>query len=651
MSINMDGLSEVQKQAVQWGEGPALVISGAGSGKTRVITYRTAQLIDSGINPASILVTTFTKKAADEMQGRLDKFVGVESLSVKMGTFHSISYGLLRQAWNQTRDPLIRSSVMTPGQNKVMRSQVLREVKGFRIEMKALKSAISYLKNHLIHPDEPIPGEIEDFLKHAFGLMDMRPLQDAFSLYEAMKTEKGLIDYDDMLLMAYDLLSDKSNGWLEHCREAWEYFMVDEFQDTNVAQYEILKMLCPQDSKPNLFVVGDDDQSIYGWRGSVPEYIIDFCDMYGAKRFTMGRNYRSVDQIVEHASVLIANNKKRLKKDLVADRGVGREDEGARIRVMVAKSEREEAQQVVKQILAIKESIGAEWRDFSIIYRINAQSKAMEDAFITQGLPYQIIGGFGFYARKEVQDLLAYLKLAVDPTNVDAFKRVINAPNRYLGRAFVADFMNHHKLGTSVLDTLFGMKLRGFQEKGVFGFIGIVREAQAMIAKMPEDKSIDVGNVIEAVCDKSSYIDYLNKEEDDYDDGSSRIDNVNVLVVGASEFPNVQAFLDYAEQMQEKAAAPDDPKGNKVTMMSIHRSKGLEFPVVCVVGVTEGLIPHAQGMSAQGVEEERRLFYVAMTRAMDYLVISCLLKHRMKDADPSRFVEEALLEIPEGVPA
>lgn len=646
-----DGLSDIQKEAVQWGKGPALVLSGAGSGKTRVITHRTAQLMESGINPGSILVTTFTKKAAEEMQGRLDNLVGVESLSVKMGTFHSIFFGLLRQAWSQDRDPLARAAVMTAGQNKFLRSQVLKQTTGFRIETKDLKSMISYLKNHLIHPDEPIPAEMHEILQKTTGFPDVRPIEEAFSLYEALKTEQNLIDYDDMPLMAYDLLSDRENGWLDHCHEAWKYFMVDEFQDTNVAQYEILKMLCPADRNPNLFVVGDDDQAIYGWRGSMPEYIVGFCDRYKAKKFVMGRNYRSVEQVVEHASILIGNNKGRLSKELVADRGAAEEGESPRIRVISSKSDRVEAQKIVKQILEIKDKAKLRWRDFAIIYRTNAQSKAVEDTFITQGLPYHIVGGLGFYARKEVRDLLAFLKLAVDPTDFDAFKRVINVPNRYLGRAFVASFTNVHQLRTSVLDTLFAMKLKSFQEKGIYEFIGIVRAAEDAIKQMAVDEKMTVGSVIEAICAKAKYLDYLKKEEDDHDDGSSRIDNVSVLVLGANEFPDPQSFMDYTEHMQAKAAAPEDPTGDKVSMMSIHRSKGLEFPVVCIIGASDGIIPHEKSTKTKQIEEERRLFYVAMTRAMDYLVISSLLEYRNQELEPSRFIEESLLEVSEEVPA
>lgn len=770
--MQLDDLNPRQRDAVNHGEGPAVVIAGAGSGKTRVLTYRIAKLIQDGVPAAKILACTFTRKAAGEMQERLAGLVGAAVEELTVGTIHSLCFRILREEWHNQG---LRYETLEENQQKryireIMAPRTASNPWGLNLDLDAgmVLSTISRLKNDLITPDELARRlDVEDYPWW------MRDMLAVYRQYERRKDQERKLDFDDMLLWCYQLLSE-NRAVLRKWQRRFEHVLVDEFQDTNMAQWEILRMLAAPEN--NLFVVGDDAQSVYGFRGAHPELIVRFRDYYPEAIFyVLDINYRSVEPVVSLGNRIIAANTSQYPKELKSNRGPGHEPY-----LLQALDEDHEADIIVREILALVgerringqdqyptgktldnvlqegpfdcgdsqavrlfshdsqsalervpnsceiegssarprqhtvarrsipheewlhrstlpgtsgseqtrlcvrapighgERVGAaaeterasapyqrhqdrqqtgesagihepcrshetpRWSpledrsytfgDIAILMRTNAQTRAFEDAFVANNIPYCIVGSVGFYRRKEVKDLVAYLRVVADPGDEEAVKRVINVPSRYLGQAFVRDVEAYAKrAGCTFYRALTRTPgLKPYQLRGAQQFVEIIGTVQA--------EEYRPAAAIRMIRDMTDYDKYVRQDAEEADD--DRIANLDALEQAAAKFPDIPSFLRYVAMMEGRDT---EATGDRVQLLSIHRAKGLEWPVVFVAGVSDGLLPHAR---AENVEEERRLCYVAVTRAKDRLFLSVLNSYRGRPVEPSPFLAEAGILVP-----
>lgn len=627
--MNFDGMNDGQKAAVLHMYGPCVVIAGAGSGKTRVLTHRIAHLIEEGIPARNILACTFTKKAANEMAERLGSLVGPAVEDLNVSTIHSMCYRILREEWrNQGR----YYDVLADHEQKRILKQLLappgpKNSDGMNWDLdigQALRS-IGNFKNDLIAVDQAYQMSGDDGFK--------RRLARLYQLYEQKKRVIAKVDFDDMLILCYQMLSENP-AILSKWQSRFTFILVDEFQDTNHAQWEIIRMLA--EPERNLFVVGDDWQSIYAFRGAKPEYIINFESYYsGAQVIFLDVNYRCTENIIRLSNAVIGNNRNQVKKTLRAHNPPGQEPA-----TMEAVDQDHEASLVLGEIEALRKEHGYNWSDFAILFRTNAQSRAFEDLFIRQNIPHIILGSQGFYARREIRDIVAYLEVALDPHSDDAVKRVINVPSRYLGKVFVQtveQWAARH--GISFFDALTSCPdILNYQARNVVQFLDAIHQ----IARVQ-----DPAEAVMAVRDIAGYDDYLRKEEGGADDADNfRLENLNELVSAALKFRTVGEFVRFAKEAGE-AKPSDEGVGDRIQLMSFHRSKGLEFPVVFMVGVNQGLLPHKNAcvfvngeLVPESVEEERRLCYVGMTRSKKRLYMSHVQAYQGKDMVPSMFLGE-----------
>lgn len=644
MESYLTGLNEAQLAPVLQKEGPMIVIAGAGSGKTRVLTYRIAHLMSQGVDPFNILALTFTNKAAREMKSRIAGMVGnSEAKNLWMGTFHSIFAKMLRIEADKLGYPHNFTIYDTQDSQRLI-AAIIKEM-GLDKDVykyKQIYSRISSFKNSLI----TVRAYFQDPELQEADAMSKKPrMGEIYKNYVDRCFKAGAMDFDDLLLKTNELLN-RFPDVLHKYQNRFRYILVDEYQDTNHSQYLIVKAL--SDRFQNICVVGDDAQSIYAFRGANINNILNFQRDYDeVKTYRLEQNYRSTKNIVEAANSIIEKNKTRLEKVVWTAN-----DEGSKIVVNRLINDGEEGRFVASSIFENKMEKQLRNRDFAILYRTNAQSRAMEDALRKKDIPYRIYGGLSFYQRKEIKDVLAYLRLILNPKDEEALKRVINYPARGIGQTTIDRLSiaaNEFKRSLfEVIENLDHLDLkitRGTRNK-LENFANMIRSFQILNQKS------DAFTVAETVARKTGLLQELKK--DGTPEGIARIENIEELLNGIRDFVEGQKELSdstgsLSEFLEEVALATDmdNDKGDedRVALMTIHLAKGLEFPYVYIVGMEEDLFPSAMSMNSRSeIEEERRLFYVALTRAEQQAYLTYTQSRyrwgKLVDAEPSRFIEE-----------
>lgn len=641
----LEGLNEQQKQAAIHKEGSMLVLAGAGSGKTRVLTARISNLVQSGVNPYSIMAVTFTNKAAKEMQERLSSILG-EDVVKKMwvGTFHNICGRILRQDLVNYKNPEGRTwdnnyVIYDETDSMALIKNALKKLnlddKVF--QPKLLKSIISNAK-----------GKMQDAYAYATHARDYRSqkISEVYDLYEKALQENNAIDFDDMLLLVVRLF-ESNKEVQEKYFNRFKHVLVDEFQDTNLSQYKLIKALFTNDLAENelknrsLFVVGDVDQSIYSWRGADYRIILNFqIDFRNAELIKLEQNYRSTGNILEAANSVIVNNTQRVSKNLYSNKG-----QGEKITLFEALDEGHEAKFIARTI-SNNSTTKTNYEDYSILYRTNAQSRAIEEALIAEGIPYKILGGLKFYDRKEIKDIMAYLKLVYNTNDSQSLKRIINVPKRAIGTTTVQkveELASENNI--SVYEVLDSAEL--YPE--LTGKTGTkLKEFSQIIKKLQDNKEkLSLHEFITFVIDETGYLKELKAE--DTEEAEARILNLQELVNVAKEFEPEEPENILGEFLAQVALVSDvddlEEGASSVTLMTIHSAKGLEFPIVFLAGLEEGIFPHSRSINDNSeMEEERRLMYVGVTRAMQKLYMSCAKRRQMwgeyRYYEPSRFIGE-----------
>ena len=625
-------LNPPQQEAVLHGEGPLLILAGAGSGKTRVITRRIAYLIGRrGVQPWQILAVTFTNKAADEMRRRVEQLLGARGLTVALGTFHSTCVKILRK-WH--RELALRSSFVIyddADQVSLIRDCLKTlDLNERTMNPRGVAARISRAKNELLTPGE-YATVANDFTEERTAKI--------YALYQERLRASHAVDFDDLLMLTVLLFRDKPHV-LTYYQNLWRYVMVDEYQDTNHAQYQIVNFLSR--GHGNLCVVGDDDQSIYRWRGADLNNILDFeQDHPGCKVIRLEQNYRSTQNILDAAGGVVAHNVGRKGKTLWTDNPAGEP-----LVFYQARDEQAEADFVVRTIRILAAENGCRLDDFALFYRTNAQSRVLEDALRREVTPYVIVGGLRFYERKEIKDLLSYLRLVANPDDAQSFKRIVNVPPRGIGQATVDKLE-----GLAIAERISiweACKRAGERKilgpravKALSDLVALIERTQAKIEITP------VPELILELLETTGYLADLKNEGTI--EAESRIENLQELVSAAREFMersedhSLQAFLDSVALISDIDELGEGT--GSVTLMTLHSAKGLEFPVVFITGMEEGIFPHSRAlMDDDALEEERRLCYVGMTRAKDRLFLSATLSRRLYNSDaynlPSRFLDE-----------
>jgi DNA helicase II / ATP-dependent DNA helicase PcrA len=601
-------LNPAQADAVKTTSGPVLILAGAGSGKTKTLTHRIAYLMTAErVWPNEILAVTFTNKAAKEMRERLGHLIGQEgaarSFMPWMGTFHGICVRLLRQDGHTIG---IQSNYVIydedDRQGLIKQAMKQLSIADKQIKPRAVSSAISNAKNELVSPEE-------------FASTSHYPFQQAvakiYALYEKMRIEAGALDFDDLLIETVRLFRDQPevrNKW----RSQFKHILIDEYQDTNAAQYAIVKSLVGETR--NICVVGDDWQSIYSWRGADFTNILNFeRDFPGAKVIKLEQNYRSTGAILEAAHNVITKNLQRTDKELWTA-----EPAGAPVQVHPVYDEAEEAYTVVSRI-GVQATMGArKYGDFAILYRTNSQSYTLERALLQQRVPYQIVGGVRFYDRKEIKDVIAYLRLLYQPNDRMSFSRIVNVPTRGIGATSLEKFLIWQAgSGLDIVSSLVNAdQTSSIMARARTAFITLGETLRMLQAKVESGAS--PSDIIEALITKTGYRDYIL---DGTPQAEEREANIGALISDAKSFASLPDFL---EEVALMSSADTNSHEQKVTLMTIHAAKGLEFPVVFMVGMEEGIFPHSRVYEAgpSELEEERRLCYVGMTRAREELHLS-----------------------------
>ena len=602
----LEGLNESQAEAAQTTTGPLLILAGAGSGKTKTLTHRIAHLVaNEGIFPNRILAVTFTNKAAKEMRERLSHLIrqpNTRDFMPWMGTFHGICVRLLRMD-GAAIDISPRFVIYDEDDRRGLIKQAMKQhsITDKDIKVAAVSGMISSAKNAMQGPEE---------FEASATYPNQKIVASLYHSYEKRRKEAKALDFDDLLLEALRLLRD-NKAVREKWRTHFEHILIDEYQDTNVVQYQLVKLLV-NDSR-NICVVGDDWQSIYSWRGADFTNILNFeKDFVGAKVVKLEQNYRSTGNILDAAHKVISKNKNRTDKKLWTAAGGG-----APVQVQGTYDEAEEARVVVDRVSA-QVAIGArDYGDFAVLYRTNAQSYTLERALLQQRIPYQLVGGVRFYDRKEVKDVLAYVKLLYQPFDRMSFSRIANVPTRGVGAVSLEKFLTWQS-GEGI-DLITAMT--ALDEKPVIS--GKARTALLSLglrlqALLPMIETTAPAEIIKAVIKETGYEAFI---QDGTPQAEDREENLGALISDAQHFASLQDFLEEAALMSSVDSQSSD---QKVTLMTLHAAKGLEFPVVFIVGLEEGILPHSRVFEAglEDLEEERRLFYVGMTRAREELHIS-----------------------------
>jgi DNA helicase-2/ATP-dependent DNA helicase PcrA len=634
----LEGLNPEQRAAVQQIKGPVMIIAGAGSGKTRVITYRVAHLVRNGIDPFNILVLTFTNKAAREMRERIMHLVGTEAKNIWMGTFHSVFAKLLRVEADKIGYPNNFTIYDTDDSKSVLRA-ILKEMNldDKLYNANFVHNRISAAKNNLVSWQEYQQNDQIQADDHSTGRGQLGKI---YETYVNRCFRAGAMDFDDLLFRTNELLKT-SPDTLNKYQHKFKYLMVDEYQDTNFSQYLIVKKLAAVNE--NICVVGDDAQSIYAFRGANIQNILNFEKDYpDLKVFKLEQNYRSTQNIVNVANSIIANNKEQLKKNVFSEK-----EAGDKIKVMRAFSDNEEGKLVAEAIMHERTTKGLKWHDFAILYRTNAQSRSMEEALRKLGMPYKIYGGLSFYQRKEIKDLIAYFRLTFNPNDEEALKRVINYPRRGIGDTTVDKIIvsaDQHQITPWEVIINPSKYLDGRISASVGGFATMIQSFQVLT------KTQTAYEAALYIAQHSGLLKDLY--EDKSVEGLNRYENIQELLNGIKEFSEREDLEEKRLDifMQDIALLTNDdndknPDADTISLMTIHSSKGLEFPQVFVVGLEENLFPSQMALNSRtDLEEERRLFYVAITRAENKLTLSYATSRfkfgSLISCEPSRFLDE-----------
>ena len=643
MNSLLTGLNKEQQQAVQHTEGPLLILAGAGSGKTKVLTVRIAHLLAQGVNPYEILAITFTNKAAKEMKSRVEGLVGDVANRIWLSTFHSFCAKFLRFEIDSF---LGYNSNFTIYDTSDSQAVIKAALKALNLDDKyypvgAMIAAISDAKNKLLFAS--------DFRKQARDFYQQK-VADVYEYYERELRKNNALDFDDLLLVAVKLLQSNATV-LDKYSHRFRYVMIDEYQDTNHAQYLLAKLLASH--WKNIAVVGDADQSIYAWRGADIQNILDFEKDYpNCTSIKLEQNYRSTKIILDAANAVIDNNEGRPEKNLWTDK-----IEGAKIQHFTAQSEHEEAAFIGDTIAKKHDIHDVPYGDMAILYRTNAQSRVLEEALIKRALPYTMVGGTKFYDRKEIKDVLAYLRVLYNPFDDLSLLRIINVPKRSIGATTVAKLQDYaREKGTSLfmtltqlhlIDSIKGKTKEKLEEFGILIF--------TLVSEM-EDKT--VLDILESILDRTGYLAQLEESTDPQD--QARAENIGELLSVAKDFQDTNPTGTVEDFLEQVALVNDvdsfELEESKVTLMTLHAAKGLEFPIVFLGGLEEGLFPHSRTlMNPEEIEEERRLAYVGITRAEKELYISNATTRtvfgRTSSYLPSRFIDEIPEELVDGLRA
>jgi len=635
----LNDLNPVQQKAVLETEGPLLVFAGAGSGKTRVLTYRIAYLIqERGIRPWNIFAVTFTNKAADEMRERVERLLGRSAKGTWISTFHSACARILRQHIEQIG--FKRNFVIYDDQDQERHLKTIMKELNLDFKMfppRAIQSGIERLKNEGITPDQYSPNPYNIFQKR---------MALVYQRYQEDLHRNNALDFGDLLTFVI-ILFRRFPEILRSYQMLCHYVMVDEFQDTNLIQYQLIRKMV--EAHQNICVVGDDDQSIYRWRGAEVGNILNFeRDFPEAKVITLEQNYRSTQNILQAANHVVRKNRYRKEKKLWTEN-----PEGELLTFYVAEDEMDEAHFAVQKIMghvSTKESIRA-YRDIAVFYRINAQSRAIEDELVKYRIPYTVVGGMKFYERKEIKDILAYLKLIDNPSDGLSLKRIINVPSRGIGEKTIEKIEAFaREKGLSLYEGL----RQAIGEDGLTPTTKAkMKEFIQLIEEFREDaKSLTLSQLTLALLAKTKYLQRL--KEEGTDEAISKIENIDELInvmMGleqGEEKVSLESFLEKVSLVTDVDLYED--KGNRVSLMTLHCAKGLEFPIVFIMGIEEGLLPHyRRGEEIEDMEEERRLFYVGITRAKERLFLSRAEERSTFGVGranlPSRFLDELPIEL------
>ena len=643
----LEELNESQRLAVEYCEGPSLVIAGAGSGKTRVLTYKIAYLLEQGMKPWNILALTFTNKAAREMKERIGRLVGEDNAHhLYMGTFHSIFSRILRVE----AEKLGYTSNFTIYDEADARSLVKSIIKELKLDDKVYKPAtvhnrISMAKNHLILADDY--GNHRELIERDIS-QKMPAISQIFGIYQSRCKQANAMDFDDLLTLTYQLFREHEDIRKKYA-ERFKFVLVDEYQDTNSVQQLIVFQLTKEHQ--HVCVVGDDAQSIYAFRGANIDNILDFQKMFmGTKLFKLEQNYRSTQLIVQAANSLIKKNERQIPKDVYS-----RNDKGERIILKDAYSDREEASIVCNEIKRLIQKEGCRYNDFAILYRTNAQSRAFEDEMLKMNIPYRVYGGLSFYQRKEIKDVIAYFRLVVNPDDEEAFKRIINYPARGIGDTTagkIAATATAH--GVSLWAVMCNPQLFSLNvNKGTLSKLNAFRELiESFIARFNETDAYQLGTDI--IKESGIYKDLYSDTEPE---SVSRQENLEEFLAGLQDFVEIRreegrenetSLRDYLQEvslMTDLDSDGNDKETRKVSLMTVHSAKGLEFPTVFVVGLEENIFPSPLSTnSLRELEEERRLLYVAITRAEKHCYLTYAKSRwrygRMEFGSPSRFLRD-----------
>ena len=636
----LNNLNNSQLESTLQMDGPMIVIAGAGSGKTRVLTYKIAYLMTEGVDPFNILALTFTNKAAKEMKERIATIVGNEAKNLWMGTFHSVFARILRIEAHK----IGYTSNFTIYDSDDSQKLVSRIIKEFNLDKdqykyKSIFSRISSMKNSFITPNNYLNNEE---LLLSDKISNRSKFYQIYNEYVERCFKAGAMDFDDLLLKTNELLNSYPDT-LSKYQNIFKYILVDEYQDTNHSQYLIIRAL--SDKFQNICVVGDDAQSIYSFRGANINNILNFQkDFPDSKIFRLEQNYRSTKNIVNAANSLIENNQKRLKKNVWTEN-----ESGEKISVNKLLTDGEEGRFVASSIFENKMQSQLQNSDFAILYRTNAQSRSFEDALRKKNISYRVYGGLSFYQRKEIKDVLAYLRLLINPDDEQAFKRIINFPARGIGQTTLNKIAVEAKK-SSVSDYI---------------FIKDLLKSSEILNNSTKNKLLDFVIMIESIKNKIEHVDVfdITKEvlkqsglynlykNDESLEGINRIQNIEELLNGIKDFVenNEKSQASVSSFLQDVALATDQDNdtndNNKVSLMTVHLAKGLEFPYVYIVGLEENLFPSAMNLNSRTeLEEERRLFYVALTRAEKKIYLSYVLSRyrwgKPVDSEKSRFIDE-----------
>lgn len=634
----INGLNDKQKEAVLATDGPCLVIAGAGSGKTKVLTHKIAYDIESGIKPWNILAITFTNKAANEMKERIEKLIGDAAKDLWMGTFHSICVRILRRYIDRIgyKTDFV---IFDTSDQKTLIKECLKTLKvdDKIFTDRGVLSEISNGKNEMLEPKAYGVKYAGDFRK--------KTIAEIYELYQRRLRENNAIDFDDIINFTIKILSENPDV-LDYYTEKFKYILVDEYQDTNKAQFTLVSLLASKYG--NVTAVGDNDQGIYSFRGADISNILNFeRDFPGTRIIKLEQNYRCTGNILKAANAVIKHNENKYDKKLWTEN-----EEGHLPCIYCGEDEYDEGRYIVEQINHLKTEEYYKNSDFTILYRMNAQSRAIEDILMREGIPYKVIGGLKFYERKEIKDIIAYLRLIHNSADNLSLKRIINEPKRGIGKTSIEQIQEiSDKTGNSMYEII-----RNAQEYGLTRVFSNSRDFIEQIEYLKSKKDeLKISDLIKETLNKTGYTKALENENSV--EAETRIENLEEFLTVAIEFEEESADNTLAEFLENITLSSDidgmEDQDDSVTLMTLHSAKGLEFPVVFLVGMEEGIFPGYKSIGEpQALEEERRLFYVGITRAKQYLYLTCA-KHRTIFGSTSynqvsRFVKEIPEELLEG---